>query len=234
MQTARKALVACALLWFLGGHFALGMPGSIAWAEGERSVYETYQAPTPSTRPPSAPNQQDRGQPAPSEAAAGEGGGLSAILVRLVAALALILALIVGAGRWLSRRNPFVRPGMPVRALGGCAVGQNKSVQVVQIGDGLYVLGIGDDVQLLRYIPPGDEAERLRALFDAAGTGSDRRGWLGRIRGITFPMASEARTEGSSFSELLATRLQALREARAHLPVEAERKPDADGRERPE
>lgn len=234
MNAARKAFVACALFLLLGGLFALGVPGSIAWAERERSVYETYQAPSSTTPQSPAPERSGRGQPASSASAADVRGGLTETLFRLAIALGLVVALIVGAGRWLARRNPFVRPGAPVRMLGGCVVGQNKSVQVVQIGDGLYVLGIGDDVQLLRYIPPGDEAERLRAMFDAAGAVGDRRGWLERKRGIAARAASAGRGGSPSFSELLADRLQAVRQIRPRLPTGAEREPEANGRERPE
>lgn len=234
MNASRKAFVACALLLLLGGLLALCVPGSIAWAERERSVYETYQAPSPSTPQSPAPDRPGRGQPVSSASAADDRGGLIEALIHLAVAFGLVLALIVGAGRWLARRNPFVRPGAPVRTLGGCVVGQNKSVQVVQIGDGLYVLGIGDDVQLLRYIPPGDEAERLRALFDAARGMGDRRGWLERKRGIASRAASTERAGSASFSELLAARLQALRQIRPRLVAGAEREPDANGRERPE
>nr|WP_256988841.1 flagellar biosynthetic protein FliO [Bacillus sp. EB106-08-02-XG196] len=51
--------------------------------------------------------------------------------------------------------------GGPFHALGGHSLGNNRSLQIVMIGDTLYLLGVGEDVNLIRTIPPGDEQRRL-------------------------------------------------------------------------
>ena len=45
--------------------------------------------------------------------------------------------------------------------MSGYSLGNNRSLQLVMIGKTLYILGIGNDVQLLRTIEPGEEQDLL-------------------------------------------------------------------------
>lgn len=83
--------------------------------------------------------------------------------------LVVILGLFIVIIKLLARKNKFVLPGRTVKSLGGMPLGQNKSVQVVEIGNTLYVLGVGNDIRLVARIDDPAEIEAIRT--SAAGSG---------------------------------------------------------------
>lgn len=54
------------------------------------------------------------------------------------------------------QKNKYLS-GRTLRSLGGLPLGPNKSIQIVEIGNSLYVVGVGENIQLLDKIT--DEAE---------------------------------------------------------------------------
>lgn len=84
------------------------------------------------------------------------------MLLQVTFFLLLIIGLFFVIIRFLSKKNRQFSSGRAVKNLGGVALGQNKSVQVVEIGNSLYVLGVGDDVQLISQINDPDEIQQIR------------------------------------------------------------------------
>lgn len=72
--------------------------------------------------------------------------------------LGIIIALIWLLVRWLSRKKWSAQSGKRIQVMGGVGFGPNKSVQIVKVGDFVYVLGVGDNVQLL---DKWDDLERI-------------------------------------------------------------------------
>ncbi|WP_088547326.1 flagellar biosynthetic protein FliO [Paenibacillus aquistagni] len=83
----------------------------------------------------------------------------------ILLSLAVIIVLIVLLIRFLSRKNRLWQGNKSMRTLGGMAVGQNKSLQVVEVGDVVYVLGIGDDVTLIDKISDPEQVANLNVLL---------------------------------------------------------------------
>lgn len=65
-----------------------------------------------------------------------------------------------------SKKNIFF--GRAIRSLGGVPLGQNKSIQVVEIGNHLYIVGVGDNVQLLEKIEDELEVAQIVEAFTAS------------------------------------------------------------------
>lgn len=137
-------------------------------------------------------------------------------LVAVILTLALIIVLIILLIRFLAARNQFWTRAGAIRHLGGIGVGQHKSVQLVQIGDKLYVIGVGNDIRLLDTID--DEAE-IREIVDSFAPAPVFSGakWLsalrdgfssGQRRGNDTTEAEEL--EHARFQELLNTRIREL------------------------
>lgn len=70
--------------------------------------------------------------------------------------LIIIIALIVLVIKFLAQRDKRWLSNRAIRSLSGIPLGQNKSIHIVEIGSSLYIVGVGDDVQLLDKI--SDEA----------------------------------------------------------------------------
>lgn len=85
---------------------------------------------------------------------------LFTLLIKTGASLILIGILIYGLVRVLARARMQPKGGL-FQVYGGVSLGPNKSLQLVRMGDSLYLLGVGDNIQLIRRIEPGPEAENL-------------------------------------------------------------------------
>ncbi|WP_162297826.1 flagellar biosynthetic protein FliO [Halalkalibacillus sediminis] len=81
--------------------------------------------------------------------------------VKMIAALALVLGLIYFLLKFLQKRNRLYQQSKSLENLGGIALGSNKSVQVVRIGNQYFVVGVGDNVNLLT---PIDDPETIDEL----------------------------------------------------------------------
>ncbi|MFI2856993.1 FliO/MopB family protein [Paenibacillus sp. JSM ZJ436] len=89
--------------------------------------------------------------------------------------LAIIVFLIITLFRYLGRKNQSWMKGRSIKTLGALGMGPNKSVQVIEVGESIYVVGVGEDLSLLDKITDPDEVARLRAAMEqeqhrAAGT----------------------------------------------------------------
>jgi len=85
-------------------------------------------------------------------------------------AIKLILSMVVVIGgflvlvRWLNARTQGVKSAQHLTHLGGVPLGKDRSVQLVKLGEQVYVLGVGDSIQLLDRI----DAEAMdEAALDA-------------------------------------------------------------------
>lgn len=79
-------------------------------------------------------------------------GSLFVNLVKMVFALLLVLGLIYGLVKFLNKRNKLFQQVKTLENMGGISVGPNKSIQLVRIGSKLYVVGVGDNVELLQEV----------------------------------------------------------------------------------
>lgn len=73
-------------------------------------------------------------------------------LVKLFVALAFVLGLIYFLLKVLNRKNKMFQKVRTLENMGGISLGQSKSLQVVRIGERIYVIGVGDNVEMLSEI----------------------------------------------------------------------------------
>lgn len=90
-------------------------------------------------------------------------------LVWVMVALAVVVALILFALKWLSKRNQLWGGNRSMRSLGGIALGQNQSLQVVDIGGRIYIVGVGQQITLLDKLTDPEEAAQLAAALERQG-----------------------------------------------------------------
>lgn len=82
-------------------------------------------------------------------------------LFRLVVVLVFILALIYFSLKFINKRNKLFQKASVLESLGGISVGQNKSIQLIRIGSKVYLIGVGDNVEMLKEIQEEDVKEEL-------------------------------------------------------------------------
>jgi flagellar protein FliO/FliZ len=152
----------------------------------------------------------DGGAAATTDKAAATGGETPSgwtLLLQVFFSLGLVIILIYLLLRFLANRKMGFHENGPMRIVSSLPVGNGKSIQMVMIGDSLYILGIGDSIQLIRHIPPGDELDLLLAEAEIKSTPGILPSWLPFLRGNQQEenMAAAIRQADShdSFADLL-------------------------------
>lgn len=135
---------------------------------------------------------------------------------KVILFLILIIALFLVLIRFVNKKNQFSLFGRQVRSIGGVPLGQNKSIQIVEIGRSLYVVGVGDNIQLLEKINDPEEVAYVSGLLQSSG--SDYPGfqafgkWLGKLQTKKKDSVVEEEVEmTSSFQQVLHDKLKRVR-----------------------
>lgn len=86
-------------------------------------------------------------------------------IVKVLVALAVVVVLLMFTVKWLSRRNRAWSSQRGLRSLGGISLGQSSSLQIIEIADRIYIVGVGEQVTLLdKEVDPDKVAEIVAAL----------------------------------------------------------------------
>ncbi len=91
---------------------------------------------------------------------------LAGIIVQLILYTLLIVAMIYGLIKFLAARQKNLQPNQAVKLMGGTPLGNNKSLQIVKIGGQMYLLGIGDEVTLIKEFSDAAEISSIEKDFD--------------------------------------------------------------------
>ncbi|WP_170875278.1 flagellar biosynthetic protein FliO [Virgibacillus pantothenticus] len=83
--------------------------------------------------------------------------------VKVITVLFLILGLIYLVLLFLKRKNALFSQVKTLENLGGISVGQNKSLQIIRLGNKYYLIGVGDNVELLQEINDPSLIEDLQS-----------------------------------------------------------------------
>ncbi|MFS1513188.1 flagellar biosynthetic protein FliO [Chengkuizengella sp. SCS-71B] len=74
--------------------------------------------------------------------------------------LLFIIALIFLVFKFLSKKNTWMSNSL-IKHLGGVKLGQKNSIQVIEFGGDIYLIGVGDEVQLIEKI---DQIEKINLI----------------------------------------------------------------------
>jgi flagellar protein FliO/FliZ len=82
-------------------------------------------------------------------------------VVKMIGAFIFVLFLLFVLLRYLGKKNQGFQGNKLISNIGGTALGANRSIQVVKIGNQLYIVGVGENVQLLKEIDDADEIQMI-------------------------------------------------------------------------
>ncbi|GAQ16108.1 flagella biosynthesis protein FliZ [Oceanobacillus picturae] len=154
-----------------------------------------------------------------------ESGSMLFELIKMFFALVLVLALIYVLLKFLNKRNKLFTKVRALESLGGVSVGQNKSVQIVRLGDRFYLLGVGDNVELLQEITDENVKADLIRQDEAQQQGT------GGILADLFhskgkSTTSTMKSDGPDFKDLFSGELKKLKNNRNKLIQQQKQKED--------
>ncbi|MBD7983541.1 flagellar biosynthetic protein FliO [Sporosarcina sp. Sa2YVA2] len=206
-------IVACLLF--------LTLPSLVAFADSDNDKFLSDLYKTDKDEKDGSPATEDKSEPAAdrskSEAASGSSWG---DYVRMIFAFIFVIALLLALLKFLNRKNRMFEQHRLMKNMGGLSLGQQKSVQLVMIGDTYYLVGVGDEVRLLKEIVDPEEVRQLESYFgeDELNTSP---GFINKI--VTFisergNARSNSHEEQDEFKNIFSARLHELKsERKKHL-----------------
>ncbi|GKU82483.1 flagellar biosynthetic protein FliO [Niallia sp. NCCP-28] len=85
-------------------------------------------------------------------------------IVKMVFATVFVVALLYVLLKFINKRNHSYKSSQLIENLGGTSLGANRSIQIVKLGKRLLVVGVGENIHLIKEIE--DEAEYKEILED--------------------------------------------------------------------
>ncbi|MCT2534534.1 flagellar biosynthetic protein FliO [Aquibacillus koreensis] len=130
-------------------------------------VDEMFKIPEVEKEPTSDPSSDITDEPSGDEnqqenpSLGGESVSMPTLIFQLVISLGFVIGLIYLVLKFINSKNKLFQKVSALRNLGGIPLGANKSVQVVKIGERIYVLGVGENVELLSEITDSQTRDEL-------------------------------------------------------------------------
>ena len=148
--------------------------GTEAAVDSNESIKESFERINKGTAPDAEPEENkelDQEENTPQEASSSGVSITAWDYIKMIFALLFVIALLYGLLRFINKRNRSFQHNQLIHNLGGVGVGQGKSIQLMQIGNSLYLVGIGENINLLKEITDPQEIEELTKLYeDKLGT----------------------------------------------------------------
>lgn len=79
------------------------------------------------------------------------------LVLKIIFYLIIILFLIYGLIKFLASRQRKLSPHQLFQTLGGTSLGHNKSLQIVKVGNTYYLLGVAEQISLIKEITSPEE-----------------------------------------------------------------------------
>ncbi|MFS0574215.1 flagellar biosynthetic protein FliO [Sporosarcina sp. 179-K 3D1 HS] len=148
-------------------------------------------------------------------------------------ALLFVVGLLFAVLKFMNRKNRMYDKTRLMKNLGGLSLGQQKSIQLVVVGESYYLIGVGEDIRLLKEITDPQEIESLLSFYEDGPTVATTgllQSLLDKVTGRkkTHDHENSAEME-MDFSDQFKARLEEMKEERKRQIrrlTEKERHPD--------
>lgn len=136
-------------------------------------------------------------------------------LVKMFFALLLVLGLIYVLLKFLKKRNKIFNQVKALENLGGISVGQNRSIQIIRIGDRLYLVGVGENVEMLQEITDEDVKQDILRHQEESQDNFPIGSLL--LSFVSSKKDQTNKSSGSEFKNLFSNELNNLKQNRKNM-----------------
>ena len=152
--------------------------------------------------------------------------GFMGEVIWVFVALAIVITLLIFTIKFLSKRNRAWGTARGLRSLGGISLGQNSSMQIIEVANRIYVVGVGEQVTLLDKLDDPETVEQIIAALELKEqpmiTFSTMKDWLSsnsnkRSKKGFQETETNMWNESSSFEDLLQSKLDKQAERKQEL-----------------
>jgi flagellar protein FliO/FliZ len=142
--------------------------------------------------------------------------------LRMILATAFVAALIYFLLKFINKKSMTYKSSQLVENLGGTSLGANRSVQIVKAGNKLLIVGVGENIQLLKEIDDPEEYSQVIQEYN------NKMEQLVQPSDIVTKLLKRARRDGgnqrSEFSALLKNQLNDMASGRKKMLEEIQKK----------
>jgi len=192
---------------------------SFLWLGGESSVHANGTMVDDCFNPEDQENCEEESVPSIENQNEASGDPVTWVTyVRLVAALAFVLILLYGLLKFVNSRTRNFQQSKFIQNMGGTTLGGNRSVQIVKIAGNYYVLGVGEDVQLIKEVVDPEEIEKLELHYETQDEQISQQTPFSQLIGKWRQKEKNPyNDESQSFQSLLSKQLNQHKEDRKKL-----------------
>jgi flagellar protein FliO/FliZ len=148
-------------------------------------------------------------------------GDLYGNMITVIISLVFIIGIIVFLIKFLAQKNRRWTKDRSLRIIAGVALGQNKTLQIIEIGESIYIIGVGENITLIDKINDVNQVEALLQSFDNDSMNSSQpfttlNQFIRKIRNNAGSSAEE-QVSNDTFRELLKVKLRNTDDRRADM-----------------
>lgn len=147
-------------------------------------------------------------------------------IVQTFFALLLVLALIYILLKVLNKRNKSFAQVKSLENIGGIPIGQNKSIQLVRVGTKIYMIGVGDNVELLEEITDDQLKEEL--LHTEEENEFQVSNLFSSLPSFKSNKKAKITSNNNEFKNLFTNELTKLKQTRTKIKDQNSQKEDTD------
>lgn len=137
--------------------------------------------------------------------------------IKTLFALLFVIGLLFGLLKFVNRKNRLYDKSRFMKNMGGISLGQHKSIQLVVIGESYYLIGVGNDIRMLKEITDPEEIDKLIEFYDGDtpdSTSGMLNQLLAKVAVKTKKSPYESSEEAPDFSNLFKSRIEEMKEER--------------------
>ena len=146
--------------------------------------------------------------------------------IKMIFATIFVVALLYFLLKFINKKSHAYKSSQIVENIGGTSLGANRSVQLIKVGSRVLVLGVGENIQLLKEIEDEEEARRIilehNNKVEQLASPSDIVTKV--LKRVNIDRSEESKKKPSSFSTVLKKQLDDMSQERRQLLREVETK----------
>ncbi|MEQ2526495.1 flagellar biosynthetic protein FliO [Bacillaceae bacterium CLA-AA-H227] len=147
-------------------------------------------------------------------------------IIKMIFATIFVIALLYFLLKYINKKSHGYKDSQLIQNIGGAPLGANRSVQMIKVGERVLVVGVGENIQLLKEIE--DEAEVRQIIEDYNNKMEQLISPSDIVTKVLQRTKSlnvfEKEKENTSFSSVLKSQLDKISKDRKKLYDEMEKK----------
>mgnify|MGYP000879919861 CR=1 FL=1 len=86
--------------------------------------------------------------------------------IKMILATIFVVALLYFVLKFVNKKSSMFKSSQLIENLGGVPLGSNRSVQIIKIGNRLFIVGVGENVQLLKEIEDYEDNKEILSNYN--------------------------------------------------------------------